>query len=110
MGRLDRKLSMAQLEENLRAAMIPGGALLRRVEEALAGAEHLLSIDGAVAGLALDQARVIDRALESGDEEQIAYAARVSMPALLRTLTALGLTPDGRKKLDLDSGEEEEDW
>ena len=86
------------------------GQLVKLVTESIEQADHLEPTDEAEIALALELAKVVDDARESGDEERIHRASCVAMPSLHKVLTALGLNPEGRLKLGLDKDEEEESW
>lgn len=103
-------LSMDEMEANLTHPVIENGLVTNRVIEAIELAEHLLGLDRGVVALALEQARAVDLATALGDPDQVHRAATVAMPSLLKTLTNLGLTPEGRMKLGLAAGEDEDDW
>lgn len=66
------------------------GEILAAVEAAIDEADHLKPLDGAAKALARNLAVVID----AGDSRAV--------PAFLRLLNALGLTPQGRKELMVD--------
>lgn len=86
------------------------GNLVEQVRESVEQAEHLEPTDEAAIALALEMAKVVDDARESGSEERIHRASCVAMPSLHKVLTSLGLNPEGRQKLGLDRDEEAEDW
>lgn len=82
--------------------------LVESVEEAVNLAEHLEPTDQASIRLALDFAEVIQDALESGDADAARKMTYGPMASLQKLLGDLGLTPEGRHRLELDVGEEEE--
>lgn len=86
------------------------GTMKTAVRTSVDLADHLDEMDAADVSLALEMAQVIDDARESGDEDRIHRASCVAMPSLHKVLTSLGLNPEGRKKLGLSVGDEDEDW
>lgn len=86
------------------------GRMLSAVRNSVESAEHLQYTDEADIELAYELATVVDDARSSGSEERIHRASCVAMPSLHKVLTSLGLNPEGRQKLGLDVGSEDEDW
>ena len=77
------------------------GKLLYAVNESVEAADHLKPSDGASIELARQFAQIIDEAIESGDPERIHQVSCVAMPTLNKTLTSLGLNPEGRFKMKI---------
>lgn len=104
---------MAELEE-WRDSFVEieslSGRYLAAVTKCVEMADHLEPTDEADVELAKGYARVIDSAFDSGDKEAIHRASCVPMPSLHKTLTGLGLTPEGRKNLGLDDDDDSDDW
>lgn len=84
------------------------GKLLYAVNESVDAADHLKPSDEAAVELARSFARIIDQAIDSGDPERIHQVSCVAMPTLNKTLTSLGLNPEGRfkMKIGLTSGQQ----
>lgn len=85
-------------------------SMVDSVREAVAAADHLTLSDQASVDLALHLATVIDDARETGDPELIHKTSFGPMPSLLKVLTALGLNPEGKQKLGLNEGGDDDDW
>lgn len=85
-------------------------SMVDSVREAVAAADHLTPSDQASVDLALHLATVIDDARETGDPELIHKTSFGPMPSLLKVLTALGLNPEGKQKLGLNEGGDDDDW
>ena len=77
------------------------GKLLYAVNESVDAADHLKKSDEASVELARAFARIIDDAIESQEPERIHQVSCVAMPTLNKTLTSLGLNPEGRFKLKI---------
>lgn len=101
---------MDELENGYAVTEPMSGKMQAAVRNSVDMADHLDETDEADIALAMEFAQVIDDARESGDEERIHRASSVPMPSLHKVLTSLGLNPEGRQKLGLDSGDEDEDW
>ena len=86
------------------------GRMRAQVHEAIEAAEHLEITDEASVELALQLAEIIDNARDSGDPAAFEKTSFGPMPTLHKVLTLLGLNPEGRQKLNLDSGEENDEW
>lgn len=80
------------------------------VRKSVETADHLEDSDEADIQLAFRLADIIDEARASGDPDAIHKTAFGPMPTLHKVLTSLGLNPEGRDKLGLDSQEDDEDW
>lgn len=80
------------------------------VRKSVETADHLEDSDEADVQLAYQLADIIDAARDSGDQEAIHKTAFGPMPTLHKVLTSLGLNPEGRDKLGLNSQEDDEDW
>lgn len=101
---------MDEIDSGVTATEPLTGRMVASIKKALAAAEHIQYTDEADIALAFELATVVDDARESGDEERIHRASCVAMPSLHKVLTSLGLNPEGRQKLGLDTEDEEEDW
>lgn len=86
------------------------GAMRAAVRHSVETADHLEDSDEADVQLAYQLADIIDAARDSGDQEAIHKTAFGPMPTLHKVLTSLGLNPEGRDKLGLNSQEDDEDW
>lgn len=86
------------------------GRMKAAVRKSVDIADHLLEADEADIELAFQLAEIIDAAKDSGDQAAIDKTSFGPMPTLHKVLTSLGLNPEGRQKLGLDSGDEDEDW
>lgn len=86
------------------------GRMRSKVVEAIDCAVHLDDSDIAACELALQLADIIDAARDSGDQEAMNKTSFGPMPTLHKVLTSLGLNPEGRQKLGLDAGDDDEDW
>ncbi|ARM68421.1 hypothetical protein ACL1HT_00725 [Corynebacterium striatum] len=80
------------------------------VRKSVETADHLEDTDEADIQLAYQLADIIDDARESGDPDAIHKTAFGPMPTLHKVLTSLGLNPEGRDKLGLNTQEDDEDW
>lgn len=76
-------------------------SILAALNAAVKAADHLKKSDDAAVELARSFARIIDRAIESGDPDRIHQVSCVAMPTLNKSLTSLGLNPEGRFKLKI---------
>lgn len=86
------------------------GRLRSKVLASIEAADHLEDTDAASCELALQLADIIDYARDNEDHAAMNKASFGTMPTLHKVLTSLGLNPEGRQKLGLDSEDEEEDW
>ncbi|AYB70483.1 hypothetical protein HOU24_gp01 [Corynebacterium phage SamW] len=86
------------------------GRMRAHVLEAIEAADHLEITDDAAVELALQLAEIIDNARDSGDPAAFEKTSFGPMPTLHKVLTSLGLNPEGRQKLNLDSGEDNDEW
>lgn len=86
------------------------GAMRAAVRHSVETADHLEYSDEADVQLAYQLADIIDAARDSGDQEAINKTSFGPMPTLHKVLTSLGLNPEGREKLGLNSQEDDEDW
>ena len=74
------------------------GAQVEAVEDALAKATHLTELDVAAKRQALILAGIVDDLVAAGEGGRAAHNA---IPTLHKILTGLGLTPEGRKLLEM---------
>lgn len=86
------------------------GRMRSAVRMAVESADHLEQTDEADIELAYQLADIIDTARDSGNQAAIDKTSFGPMPTLHKVLTSLGLNPEGRQKLGMDSGDDEEDW
>ena len=86
------------------------GRMRAAVRTAVESADHLEQTDEADIELAYQLADIIDTARDSGNQAAIDKTSFGPMPTLHKVLTSLGLNPEGRQKLGMDSGDDEEDW
>lgn len=86
------------------------GRMRAAVRMAVESADHLEQTDEADIELAYQLADIIDAARDSGNQAAIDKTSFGPMPTLHKVLTSLGLNPEGRQKLGMDSGDDEEDW
>lgn len=77
------------------------GRILAELNASVKAAKHLKRSDDAAVELARAFARIIDQAIESGDPDRIHQVSCVAMPTLNKSLTSLGLNPEGRFKLKI---------
>lgn len=92
---------MDSLEPGMEVLGPARGKLLYAVNESVDTADHLEISDAAAIELARSFARIIDDAIESQEPERIHQVSCVAMPTLNKTLTSLGLNPEGRFKLKI---------
>lgn len=86
------------------------GRMRSAVSESVELADHLHKSDAADVELAFQLADIIDEARASGDEAAISKTSFGPMPSLHKVLTSLGLNPEGRQKLGLDSEDPDDGW
>lgn len=94
---------MNELDPGVEILGPAGGALHRAVWDSVEAANHLKETDKAAIELAVQFATIIDDAVASGEPERIHQVSCVAMPTLNKTLTSLGLNPEGRFKLKLEA-------
>lgn len=103
---------MSELEEwvEVTATEPLTGKYTAAVRKSVELADHLEPTDDADVQLAYGYAKVIDTAFDENDPEKIHRVSCTAMPSLHKTLTDLGLNPRGRRELELDSDESDDDW
>ena len=101
---------MDELDHDYEALGATTGRMRAAVQSSVDQADHLDGMDDADIALAFEMAQVIDDARDSGEEERIHRAWCVAMPSLHKVLTSLGLNPEGRQKLGITTGDDDEDW
>lgn len=101
---------MTQLDEWVSATEPVTKRYTAAVRKSVELADHLEPTDAADVELAYGYAEVIDAAFDENNAEKIHRVSCVAMPSLHKTLTSLGLNPEGRKNLGLDSDDNDDDW